>query len=482
MRHPTRPGARESRKLETLPVDLFDWAAVGRFALLVVHAMRRHRLLLASVWLGVVAIVAVLLAVLPKTFEVMTTLQAQKSETIAALTDRAVPSGLAAPTKQAGETVLRHDNLVALIDQTNLLERWSFRRAPILRVKDAIWDKVFRRPTREERIESFVGYLEKQMWVATGEGTVTIGIRFPDKQLAFNLMESALDNFLEARHVSEISSIGDAIAILENRASIAKEALDESRRKLEDLRSARALRLGKRVRRTVETPAVTSIDPKASELVVQVESRRRAIADLEDARRRRITELEGKLQELKALYSATHPAVVDLTGSLEALRRESPQVAALQKELVPLEAELKQRGLLEELPLKSRRTRDLAAGLDAEDAREDEDPEIEYAKTQVRHAIARYNGLLDRIDAARLQEDSAQAAFKYRYSVIKPPQMPRGPIKPKPGVIIIASIVAGFVLGVIAVALLDLTSRKVVEDWQVEHVIGVPLLGEIRDL
>jgi len=477
------PGRRQNRKLETLPVDLFDWTAVGRFALLVVHSMKRHRLLLASVWLGVVALVAVLLAVLPKTFEVMTTLQAQKAETIAALTDRAVPSGLGAPTKQATETVLRHDNLVALIEQTNLLERWPLRRAPISRMKDAIWAKLFRPPTQEEKIESFVGYLEKQMWVATGEGTVTIGIHFPDRQLAFNLIESALDNFLEARHVEEISSIGDAIAILENRASIAKEALDESRRKLEDLRSARAVKLGKRVRRTVETPAVTSIDPKASELVVQVESRRRAIADLEEARRRRITELEGKLQEQKSLYSDSHPAVVDLKGSLDALRKESsPQVVALQKELVPLEAELKQRGLLEDLPMKTRRTRDLAAGLDAEDAREDEDPEIEYAKTQVRHAIARYNGLLDRIDAARLQEDSAQAAFKYRYSVIKPPQLPRGPIKPKPAMIVIAGIVAGFVLGVIAVALRDLTSRKVLEDWQVEHAIGVPLLGEIRNL
>ena len=138
--------------------------------------------------------------------------------------------------------------------------------------------------------------------------------------------------------------------------------------------------------------------------------------------------------------------------------------------------------LLDEVPLRASRTRDLAAGLDSEDAREAEDPEIEYAKTQVRHAIARYNGLLDRIDAARLQEDSAQAAFKYRYSVIKPPQLPRGPIKPKPAMILVAGLVAGFVLGVIAVALRDLTSRKVLEDWQVEHVIGVPLLGEIRNL
>ncbi|MGZ6072120.1 MAG: chain-length determining protein, partial [Myxococcaceae bacterium] len=120
--------------------------------------------------------------------------------------------------------------------------------------------------------------------------------------------------------------------------------------------------------------------------------------------------------------------------------------------------------------------------LDADDPREAEDPDIDYAKSQVRHAITRYNGLLDKVEAARLEQDSAQAAFKYRYTVIKPAQKPRGPIKPRPALLIPASVVAGLLLGIIATALIDLWSRKLLEPWQVEHALGIPLLGEVRGL
>src|SRR6202035_675593 len=77
------------------------------------------------------------------------------------------------------------------------------------------------------------------------------------------------------------------------------------------------------------------------------QSKRRAIADLEEFRRRRISELQTRMQEQRAIFSENHPAVLDIKQSLEAVRQESPQVAALKSELAPLEAELKKRGVAE---------------------------------------------------------------------------------------------------------------------------------------
>jgi capsular polysaccharide biosynthesis protein len=136
-----------------------------------------------------------------------------------------------------------------------------------------------------------------------------------------------------------------------------------------------------------------------------------------------------------------------------------------------------------DVPLRTSRVRAKIAGLQLdEDPREAEDPDIEYAKSQVKAAIARYNGLLDKVENAHLEQDGAQAAFKYRYTIIKPAQKPRGPVKPKPAFVIPASLVAGLLLGIIATALIDLWSRKLVEPWQVEHALGIPLLGEVRGL
>jgi uncharacterized protein involved in exopolysaccharide biosynthesis len=465
-------------------IPKFELAAVGNHVLLVMHAIRRHRLLFASVWVVVVAASIGLMAALPKVYDVQTTIQVSPAYVISSLNARTRKSD--APGKNAAETVLRHENLVALVRQTGLVEQWPRTRAPLMKLKDAIWERVFPRPSEEDRVEGFAGLLEQRLYVLSDEATVTIGVRFPDSELAFRLVEAAQQNFLEARQVAEISSIGDAIAILENRTAQTREVLDETLKRLQDLRQQRATRLGRPVRPAEESPIVLESrrDKDRSQLLVRIQNRRQAIADLEEARRRRVLQLETQLEELKGSYSETHPAMRDLRQKLQTWREDSPQLAELRTGLLPLEAELRQRGLLSDVALKPSRAREVAlraAALDSNDVREDRNPDIDYAKSELRHALAHYQGMLDRIDAARLELDSAQAAFKYRYVVIRPPQRPRAPLRPRPLLVVLASLVAGLFLATISPALVDLSSRRLVEGWQVQHSLGLPLLGELRD-
>jgi uncharacterized protein involved in exopolysaccharide biosynthesis len=101
-------------------------------------------------------------------------------------------------------------------------------------------------------------------------------------------------------------------------------------------------------------------------------------------------------------------------------------------------------------------------------------------KAQVRFALATYNSFLDRIEGARLELDSARAAFKYRYTIIVPAQKPRGPIKPKPPLVFGASLIAGLAMAMLSTTLLDLHSRKLLENWQIKRKLKLPLLGEVR--
>jgi len=462
---------------EPAPVANFDWAIVGFYALLIVHSVRRHLLLLALLWLGVVLVSMGLMALLPKTYEVQTTLQVLRPTGLSS-----GASDVDSQTKQAAQAVLRRDNLIDLLHQTDFVQHWPLHRAPLLRLKDFLWAHLFKKPTEEEQLDGFVGLLEKQLWVTPGDGTVTIGIHLSDPQLALHLVEAALQNFLEARHAAEISSIGEVISILETRTGAAHEALDQSLRQLQDLRTARDAKLGRNMRR-VMAPALASLpDPETEQLLVQLKSKRLAIADLEDFHRRRLAELDGRLQELKMRYSDTHPTVLDAQQVLEAARPESVQVVALQHELAPLEAELKSRGFDSDAALRGSTNRDMALQqtLQSDDPREDEDPDIDFAKSQVRHALGHYNDMLDRTAAARLEQDRAGAAFKYRYVVLWPAQKPLGPYRPKPLEILAASLVAGLLFSVLGVTLLDLSSKKLVEPWQVEVALGLPTLGTLR--
>src|SRR5207249_9308510 len=116
------------------------------------------------------------------------------------------------------------DNLVALIQQTELIKNWQLHRAPLHRLKDAIWRVLFKPLKPEDEMEDFVYYLRNRLWVTTGEGTVTIGIEFPDPQQAYRLVNTAVENFLEARHAAEVSTISEAITSREARADQAHQA------------------------------------------------------------------------------------------------------------------------------------------------------------------------------------------------------------------------------------------------------------------
>src|SRR5262249_27221348 len=143
-------------------------SVVGGPALLVFHAIARHKVLFVVTWVSVVGMSLGLVAALPKTYGVQTTIQVTPAQVISGLSGVNQPApGTAAGAKATypSEVVFSRENLVALIRQTGLIEQWPRIRAPLPKLKDAIWKRIFRQPTPEEQLDSFVRMLEKQLWV-----------------------------------------------------------------------------------------------------------------------------------------------------------------------------------------------------------------------------------------------------------------------------------------------------------------------------
>jgi uncharacterized protein involved in exopolysaccharide biosynthesis len=93
--------------------------------------------------------------------------------------------------------------------------------------------------------------------------------------------------------------------------------------------------------------------------------------------------------------------------------------------------------------------------------------------------MEKYDTLLDRINSARIELDTARAAFKYRYSIVHPPQLPKKPAKPKVPLVLAAGVIAGMVLAVLSAALADLRSGRILESWQVQRSLGLEVLGQV---
>ncbi|HMK72183.1 MAG TPA: hypothetical protein VK454_02525, partial [Myxococcaceae bacterium] len=404
-------------------LELIDLDKVRDYALYVIHSVRRHPRLSAGLFLGVLLLTVLGLLTFPRTYHVETELLAQRNLMMPALGNpsRAVPGEADAPTAAAGETVRRRDNLVSLVKQTGLLDRWDKTRAPAGRVKDWVVRLFTGQPTEEERLETLVETLEAHLSVTANERTVIIGIDWPDKQLAHQLVETALQNFLEARHAAEVGTIAEAISIRERHAGEVQASVDAALDDIKRQKLANPLHASDIV--TLNSPRATQTHQakvgELSEVRAMLEGKRRAIHDLEEFRSRRVAELQAELGQKKQVYAEAHPTVVQLRQSVQAVSEESPQLAELRAQERELSAEY------------SQLSGEQAAGADGElrvapgslaEARRllgstSSAPAEEYAKARLRFAMNKYDSLLERLDAARIELDTARAAFKYRYSV-----------------------------------------------------------------
>lgn len=475
--------------------DLFDYALIWDYIVYFARSVRRHRLFCVVVFAAVIILAAILLWALPKTYHVEAKLMAQRNQIIAALGNPGRNMQWDdMPTRAATDTILRTDNLVSLVRQTNLLVRWQKTRAPLGRLKDWLSGLPRGRPIdEEEKIDMMVGTLETKLTVTTGEGTVTIGIDWPDAETAFLLVEAAQRNFFEARHVSEVSTISEAISILEGRASRLRDEVEED---VENVEAARN-EVEKRKPKSAQAPKAATpapaklqqrkkLDEDLAQLRVVLDTKKRAIADLEELRRRQIAELQSRIDEAKATYSDVHPVVIDLQQRMETLKnqQDSLQVATLREEMKALEKEAVRRGVIKAgetqgIPLTRRlpvEPQQLARAISAEI----EDAPIEQAKGDLRYAINKYQTTLDRIDSAQMELESARAAFKYRYSVLVPAELPRSALKPKKGMVLASSAIAGLLLAIFLAGVGDLRSGIVHERWQIIRHLDLPVIGEVE--
>lgn len=463
------------------PSELVDFSAVRDWTRFVLHAPGRHRWLAAACFLSVLAVSVLAAKVMPFRYQVQTSILAQRNPLMGTLTNPGMNRDWDLPTRSAREVVLRRENLVALVHQTDFLNRYLASRAPAVRAWHWVKETVFRKPMdRQELLDALVDTLEQRLWVVSNpnEGTVTITFEWSDPELAMQMVSAALQSFLEARHASEISAVGETIAVLEVHDARLKKEIAETSKDLEE--KERGVRSRAAPRRVVLPPQGGSRDEDVARLEALLAARKRAVADLEEFRLRRLAELRAQLVQQATIYAEQHPNVVATRQTIETLEAPSPQIEALRAEVIDLEQQIVRKG---------GRAAAAAPGLafqvqaDMAEARlrlADEDPRLEYERAQLRLLLRQHSNLLERIDAARVEMDTAQAAFKYRYVVTTPPQFPKRPIRGSPFLVVVAGLLGGAAFMFFTCAVVDLRSGRIVEGWQVERQLDLPVLAEFK--
>ena len=463
-----------TRTTPSEPTDaLLDLAPLVRLAGRAGRSMRRHPLLAGGSFALMVGAAIAAVLVMPKSYLTEAKILAQRNMVMPALGNprRSVPPESDAPTKLATEAVMKRENLLAIIRQTNLLAAWKAQRVPLARLKDEIMARVTRPLTPEEELDALVGLLGHRLYVDPKEGTVTIGVTWPDARTAYRIVQAAQDNFLTERHSTEVSLIGESIAILEGHVATTRLDIDSAYTELQ------------RVLPSVPRPSVVRA-PRPNQALASLQAllsaKRQAIADIGTFHGRRVAELQSRLAEQERVLGANHPEIAETRRALAAAGAEPPQLESLRREERQLADQIVAQGgtpgvsapppaLTGEFVTAARGLRpDSAAGA-----------EESYARSRLKIALDNYQDLLDRLSGARIELQTARAAFKYRYSVLTPGQIPSKPIKPNPPLLIGLGLVLGACLAVAAPMLLDLFRGRILERWQIRSALGLDVLGEV---
>jgi uncharacterized protein involved in exopolysaccharide biosynthesis len=109
----------------------------------------------------------------------------------------------------------------------------------------------------------------------------------------------------------------------------------------------------------------------------------------------------------------------------------------------------------------------------------DSDGRAQLARSKLDAAIKSYQEVAGRIDAANVELDIARAAFKYRYTVVTPAEIPKKPKKPVAALIGAGSFVAAALLAVLFAVAADAWRGRILEAWQVRRRLKVDVLGEL---
>jgi hypothetical protein len=490
------------------------------------RAVLRHKLLVCVCFLLTFGATIGLTLLVPKSYDVEVKLLALRSGLMASLSNpgRAVPWDADAPMHAAAETVLRRDNLISLIRQTDLVNEWK-RRAPILLLGDRLKARFLgREQTPDETLDAIVHNLEANINVAVTpgiEGTITIAVRWHDPQMAFMLVERAQRAFLDARQVAEARAIGDAISILERYAQSLDrdlkqtlEALARERPPLpSQLRHAsdlvvrasefvRSMPSADLVDTALPSPDLTVdpgsfLNPRLDRLKGQIATKRGELQNFEEQQKQQLDMLQGQLNAARAIYTPNHPTIQTLQQNVAQAQQNSSRVIALRNELDRLEmayddqsaadaerliqAELGRRGPARS-PTAPRRVRGpiVASASPITDAPPARDEMAEFSTLRLRTELAQLRNILERTDSARIELAVSRGGFKHRYSVVTPAEEPSNPAFPKARRIIFAGLFASFAFAIAAAIAMDVMSPRFLEIWQVQRQLDIPFLGTVR--
>jgi uncharacterized protein involved in exopolysaccharide biosynthesis len=467
------------------------------------RAIRARIFAAVPIFLAGVMLTSAAVVLLPRTFTCQTVLMTMGNSVL---------DGMYAGNAFAGasDLIMRHENLEAIIKDTDLVEKSAQRRPTLAKLKDRLMHSIVGEMSEKSKIGALVGALESKVEVSTDKGDLSIRVDWTDGQTAADVAGAARESFLRARHTAEVAAFEDKMAILDGHAAklrtdignLAQQMQSAREERLRRAREDKAARKApssddsatRTVVRRAAAPRTSEPDADLPALKEKLEATKKKLADLQGERERQLHEAQAKFDEMKLRMTAAHPEVITQGERVAMLAQVPSEIALLQAEVADVAGEIHQREGLTQLNNAGISTFSVnspggGAGGGAGPSGDALPAEVvdllqldnldPALSQQLSSTVIKYGAIRDDILSARLDLDTAQAAFKHRYQIIVPADVPFKPTKPKPAVILGIGLFASLLLALLVPVALELRTGIIIERWQV-HQVQLPILAELR--
>ena len=216
--------------------------------------------------------------------------------------------------------------------------------------------------------------------------------------------------------------------------------------------------------------------------------RQQEVARLESVHTQQLGEAQARLSAALTIYTEGHPTVVSLKQTIARLAAEPSDLVAGRRQARTLEAQYDELSTsVGALTARAEQERlfsqlEAAAPSASLDLLRPSTGDADPVGLRLKNQMTELAMVQARASAARAEFASAQAGFKYQYSVVRPPQLPRAPVAPNVPAMLVAGVVASVLLALMFALGTDLASGRALEAWQVEREVRAPIVLRVSTL
>ncbi len=371
------------------------------------------------------------------------------------------------------DRVTSHEQLVDLTRTLSLDVSWTAGRRGLFRLTDELRAKLSAGgPTDQNTARILAKRIEAKV-----EGTsVSFAVRWPDPAVATQIVARLQQDFLAARQDAELGPAKQRLAAMEANVLAAQGRVDDGAVQVQSASDKKRQGAKAATVRGVQAEGRFRDMPDAALVALrqQILDVRRSIEEREAQRRSRLTQLQALAVEQRASFGPRHPSLLDTLDRISSSEGGEREVARLRKE---------------ETALVSRFV--AAGGREAElslDVKNVWPVELDEKNEELLLARAGLSASLEELGRARneLSEASTSAAaleggLSRRVAVVQA----AAPSAEKAGagllVLLAGALLASLVAALAASIAAELLGNRVVESWQVERLLGVPVLATVKD-